>query len=153
MASVTFVYFNRFHLDRWKKLHDCDGETMKVALVDSTLAPTATTADPRWGAGGSTDLSVNEVATGSTYSAGGSDTGNAVSIVGAKVTFDLATNIKWLKDATGFTDARYLIVYNNDDAGKRAIGFADLGSDISLQSEDFDITWHGSGLSDEDDKP
>lgn len=117
------------------------------------MTPTASTADPRWGAGGSTNLSTNEVSTGSTYSAGGSDAGGTITRASAKITFDLATNITWVKDATGFTNARYLIAYNSTDAGKRAIGFADLGGDTSLQGNDLAITWHGSGLLEDDDAP
>ncbi len=154
MAAVTLVFFDQFHEDRWKKLHELDADTIKVAFVTSTLTLTAALADPRWGAGGTNNLSTNEVsAVSANYTAGGTDITAAVTRSGNSITFDATTNPSWTKDAVdGFTDARYFVIYNATDAGKRAIAFGDMASDQSLAASDISLTWHPSGLGDEKDQ-
>jgi len=148
MANVTFIPFNQFLKDEKLKIHNEDTDTFKAAFVTSTLTLTAALADPRWGAGGSNDLSANEVsATSANYAAGGIDISSAITISGSTVTFDGTVNPSWTKDATdGFTDARYFVVYNDTASGKQAVGFGDLGSNQSLAANDLVITWDSLGI-------
>lgn len=145
MAAGDIVWFRQALLDLGVKRHDLTADTIKVGLVNSVTTPTATTADPRWGAGGTTNLSSNEVATGASYSAGGPSL--------ASVTWTLVSNVATLRatdpviaqDATGFTDARWGIIYNSTDAGKRALGFIDLGSARSIQTGSLTLNFGGAG--------
>ena len=55
-------------------------------------------------------------------------------------------DITLAQDASGFTNGRWGIVYNNTDANKRAVGFLDLGSDRSLVAGSLTITMNASGI-------
>jgi len=48
------------------------------------------------------------------------------------------------QDASGFTNGRWGIIYNNSDTNKRAIAFVDFGSDRSLVSGAITIDWNGA---------
>jgi len=48
------------------------------------------------------------------------------------------------QDASGFTTARWGIIYNNTDASKRAIAFIDLGSDRSIVAGSLTLDWSGA---------
>lgn len=141
----NLIVFDQFKLDVGLKLHNLATDIYKMALVTSTAALVATLADPRWGSGGSTNLSTNEVATGSAYSAGG--------LTLASVSWTLVLNVpNWsatmaliAKDAAaGFTNARYAVFYNSTDSGKRGVGFLDLVSDRRIDTGPFQVTTTGN---------
>lgn len=67
MATGDVTWFDQALLDLGKKIHDLSTDVLKLGLVTSTVTPSATTADPRWGAGGGTNLSTNAVATGTAW--------------------------------------------------------------------------------------
>jgi hypothetical protein len=48
------------------------------------------------------------------------------------------------QDGSGFTNARWGIIYNDTAAGKQAVGFVDLGSDRSIQGGALTIDWSGA---------
>lgn len=148
MANVTFVPFNQFYTDEKNKVHNQDADTFKAAFVTSALTLTAALADPRWGAGGSNDLSANEVsAVSPNYATGGIDISSAITISGSTITFDGTVNPSWTQDAVdGFTDARYFVVYNDTAAGKNAVGFGDLATNQSLAANDLVITFDSLGI-------
>jgi hypothetical protein len=50
------------------------------------------------------------------------------------------------QDASGFTNGRWGIIYNNTDANKRAIGYLDLGSDRSIVGGSLTIQMNASGI-------
>lgn len=145
MATGDIKWFAQAHLDMGKKLHDLSSDTLKLGIITSAVTPSLSTSDPRWGAGGSTNLSSNEVAT-----AGTSYTGP---LTLASVTWTLVSNASTLRatdptmaqDASGFTNGRWGIVYNDTDAGKRCLGFIDFGSDRSLVTGSLTINFGGSG--------
>lgn len=146
MAIGDITAITQFKVDGWEKFHDLENDVIKVGLVTSTTTPTETTADPRWGAGGTTDWSTNEVTPGGNYSAGGSTIANpAVTIVTADAKFD-GDDISILQNVSNPTNARWGILYNDTDTGKRVIGFLDLGADVDLSAGDFTITWNASGI-------
>ena len=148
MALGDFTLFNQFRLDLGLGVHDLLNNTLRVALikgaVSSGLDPLATTANPCWGAGGSTNLSTHQVATGSVYLTGG------LTLVGK--TFTVVSNVAtlrasvaaWSVDASGFTNARWAILYNDTQTAKKAIGFIDLGSVRSIVAEGISLNWFGS---------
>ena len=141
MAAGDLTVFNEakgFLLDGGFEAAD----VIKVALVTSATAPTASTASP-------TLSDFTEVAAGGNYTAGGAsigDLGTAVTVSGGTATFDSATNPSWAQNASNPTNARYAIIYNDTDASDRAIAFVDLGSTIDMTVGSLTLTWNPSGL-------
>lgn len=153
MARGTFAVFNQFKADIGEKLHNLETDSFKLALttlqVGGTPTVAATDADPRWGAGGSTDLSTSEVS-GTNYTAGGNALGTPTyDESSGTATFDTADPAAWLQHASGPTDIKTAILYNDTDAGKRAIGFMDMTADgttaISLVDGDITVTVAATG--------
>lgn len=147
MASGDITFTDQWLVDVQEKLHDMEADVIKLGLITSATTPAATTADPRWGAGGTTDWSTSEVTPGGNYSAGGPTiANNSVTLSGGAGVFD-GDDISITQDASNPTNARWGIIYNDTDAGKRALGFLDLGSDRDLSAGNFTVTWNASGIS------
>jgi len=144
MARGDIHWFNRALLDAGKKLHDLSSDAIKLGIVTSANVPTANTPDPRWGSGGTTNFSTNQVATATGYSG---------PVTLASVTFTQVSNIPTFaanvvtvpQDGSGFTDGAYGIMYNDTDSGKRAVAFLDLGGPIGNANGPIDIDWNGAG--------
>ncbi len=122
-----------------------DTDTIRLALVTATTTPTAATADPRWGAGGTTNFSTNEVTAGGNYTAGGTDITSTYSQTSGTATFDGA-DVSWLQNASNPTNARWGILYDDTDAENKCIGFVDLGSAFDMTTGDLNINWNASGI-------
>ena len=117
--------------------------TIKLALITSAATPAKTTADPRWGAGGATNFSTNQVATtGTTYVGPVTLAATSIAIVTPNVFFR-ANIVTLAQDASGFTNARWGILFQ-DDANDYAIAYIDLGSDRSLAAGQVEINWEGA---------
>lgn len=142
MAQGTVEVFDQFLHDLTEKIHDLESDAHFCALVDSTTTPLSTTADPRWGTGGTTNFSTWEVATGGNYAANGASCANpATTLTGGQVEYDMDDPAVWSQHASNPTNARWGIIYNNTDAGKRCIAFVDLGSVFDMTTGDLTITW------------
>ena len=108
-------------------------DTIKCALITSAVTPSITDSDPRWGAGGGTNYSTNEVTAGGNYAAGGFTlTGTTVTLSGANTNLNATSPISWAANASNPTNAAWAIFYDSTDAGKRVFGFMDLGGTVSL---------------------
>ena len=117
-------------------------DTIKCAIVTNAVVPTASTASPALS-------DFTEVATGGTYTAGGTSLGDIQTCVTQSsnvVTFDSATNPSWASHASNGTNAYYAIVYNDTDASDKAMLFVDLGGPVDMQAGTLTITWNASGL-------
>ena len=117
-------------------------DDIKCAILDNTLAPTASDATPALG-------DYTEVGAGGTYVAGGTSLGNlgtCVTEAAGTMTFDSATNPTWAQDAGNDTDAYWALIYNDTDAGDLAIAFVDLGGPVDMTAGDLTITWNASGI-------
>lgn len=145
MAEGDITVVNEFLEDVGLGVHELNGNTVKMGLITSATTPTASTADPRWGAGGTTDWSTNEVTAGGNYASGGPDIVNTYSEGSGTATFD-AGDVSILENASNPTNARWGILYNDTSAGKEVVAFLDLGGDIDLSAGDFTITWNASGI-------
>ena len=120
---------------------DFDTDTLKIALITSTLAPNADTHD-FWN-----DLSTNEVS-GTNYTAGGEAlTTKAVTEAAGTVTFD-SDDVSWTQNAAGFSNARYAVLYK--DTGTPAtsplILWLDFGADKGNTAGNLSIQMAGTGL-------
>lgn len=146
MAQGDVTFFNEFKEDIGLKIHDLENDVFKLGLITNSVTPTAATTDPRWGAGGSTNLSSNQVTPGGNYTTGGPTIANNTYVeTSGTASFD-GDNISILQNASNPTNARWGIIYNNTSAGKEAVGFLDLGSVFDLSSGDLTVTWAVAGL-------
>lgn len=138
MAKGTVTIFEGFELDKGTGVHDLSSDTIKVALVDSTLTPLATILTPTW-----SDFSANECS-GDNYTAGGETVGSVTWTLVANKPELGGDDVGWTIHATGPDDARWAIIYNDTAASKNAIGFVDFGEVVSLQADNIDVEWSGS---------
>ena len=146
MAQGDVTLFNEFKEDVGQKIHNLSSDTFKLGLVTNAVTPAASTTDPRWGAGGSTNLLTSEVTPGGNYSTGGPTLASSSwSETSGTATFD-ATDVSIAQDAANPNNARWAIVYNDTSAGKEAIAFVDLGGVTDLTAGNLAITWNASGI-------
>jgi hypothetical protein len=145
MAVGDITWFRAGLLALGTKQINLNADTIKLGLVKSAansgIDPTNILADPRWGAGGTTNLATSQVNTGTSYANGGPTLLNK--------TFELRANVPTLRadivtiaqDASGFTNARWGILY--EAVTLRAIAFVDLGTDRSVVGGELKIDWSG----------
>ena len=145
MAQGDITFFNEFLEDEGTEIHQLSTDELKCALTDGTTTPTASTADPRWGAGGTTNFSAEEVTPGGNYTTGGTDVVNTFSESAGTATLG-ATDISWAQNASNPTNARWGIIYNNTSTGKEAVAFVDLGSSFNMTTGDLSISWGSSAI-------
>jgi hypothetical protein len=145
MAAGDITVFDQFKEDVGLAIHNLDTATIRLGLVTNVVTPTASTADPRWGAGGSTNLETNEVTPGGNYADNGPDIAGTYSEAAGTATFD-ATDVSINQNAGNPTNARWGIIYNDTAAGNQCIAFLDLGAVIDLTAGNFTITWNASGV-------
>lgn len=146
MAAGDIVWFDQALLDLGEKLHDLSTDTFKLGLITAVVTPATTTTDPRWGAGGSTNLSTNAVATATAWTGPVTLASVTWTIATGTPTFDAADPSTIAQDASGFTDARWGVFFNDSDAGKRALAYLDLGSARSIVTGPLSITFNASGI-------
>jgi len=147
MAQGEFIRFNQWKVDKGKKIHDLESDEIKFAAIKGAsnggIDPTKGLADPRWGAGGSTDLSAHEVAADGNYAAGGKVVACVWEAVGDDVRFTSnasAPQISWAEHVDNPTNAEFLIAYNNTAAGKQCLGYIDLGGVKDMSNGDLNHT-------------
>lgn len=146
MAQGDVTLFNSFALHVGLKVHQLETDVLKVGLINNGVTPAATTADPRWGAGGSTNLSSNQVTPGGNYASGGPTVANNTYTQATNVITLDGDNISITQNPSNPTNARWGIIYNDTSAGKECIGFVDLGSVFDLSSGDLALNWNASGI-------
>ena len=146
MAQGDVILFNAAKLKIFQEKMHFGTDTWKAALITNAVTPTATTADPCWGAGGSTNLSSSQVTPGGNYSSGGVTLSNvSLGESGGTVTFD-ADPVTIAQDASNPTDARWMIIYCDSATNKDALLALDLGGDTDLSVGGFSATPHASGI-------
>lgn len=146
MAQGDVTVFAQAKLDIGLEGHQLETDVVKLGLVTNSVTPAATTAVPAWGAGGSTNLSSNQVTPGGNYSTGGPTVANnTYTLASATTTFD-GDNISILQNASNPTNARWGIGWNDTNAIDAALYFLDLGGVTDLSAGDFSVTWNASGI-------
>lgn len=147
MAAGDIIYFDQWCVDVQEAVHNMETDTFKLGLITSAVTPAATTTDPRWGAGGTTNFSSSQVTPGGNYTTGGPSIANpTVTLTGGAGVFD-GDDISIAQHASNPTNARWGIIYNDTAAGKNAVGYLDLGAAIDLSAGAFSVTWNASGIS------
>ena len=140
MARGDITIFDVFEYDKGIKIHDLTADDIAVAMVDSTITPTAADLTPTW-----SDYSPNEVS-GAGYVAGGESIGNLAWATAAGKTTLSGDDVGWTINPSGPTDCRWGIIYNKDAASDQCLGFVDLGAVVSLQADNIDIEWGVDGI-------
>lgn len=141
MAQGDVVVFNEalaYLLDGGFEAAD----DIKVAIVTNAVNPAQGDTTPALG-------DYTEVSSAGSYTAGGTSLGNIGTLVTQSsnvMTFDSATNPTWTTNASNGTNAYWGIVYNDTDAGDRAIAFVDLGGPVNMVTTALTITWNASGI-------
>jgi hypothetical protein len=108
-------------------------DTIKMGIITNAVTPSLSDSDPRWGAGGGQNYSTAEVTPGGNYSAGGiTVAGNAVAFSAPNVNLQCTSPISLAANASNPTGAYWGIFYSSTDAGKRVLGYVDLGGPLSL---------------------
>ncbi len=146
MAIGDIVFFDQYLVDTQKKIHDLNTDVIKLGFIDSVTTPSATTPDPRWGAGGSTNLSSNEVTPGGNYSAGGPTIANTSLVLSSGLGLFDGDNISIAQDLANPNNARWGIIYNNTATGKNCLGYLDLGGVTDLSAAPLNVNWSASGI-------
>jgi hypothetical protein len=146
MAQGDVVVFDQACVDVLEALHDLENNDIRLGLITSAVTPAATDADPRWGAGGGTNYSTNQVTPGGNYASGGPSIPNpAVTLTGGLAQFD-GDDVTITQNAANPTNARWAIGYNFTDAGRRALFFVDLGAVFDLTTGDLQFVWNVNGI-------
>lgn len=145
MATGDIKWFPSALLKLGTKTLNLSSDTLKVGLITSAVTPAISTSDPCWGAGGSTNLSTNEVTAGGNYAAGGPTLASVTWTNVSNVPTLRATDVTITQHASNPTTARWGIIYDNTETNKTCIGFIDLGSTRDLTTGDFTINFGGAG--------
>lgn len=145
MATGDIKWFAQALLNLGEKIFDLSSDTLKVGIIDSTITPAVSTADPCWGAGGTTNFAGEQVATGGTSYTGPQTLASVTWALVSNVPTLRATDITLNQDASGFTDGRWAIIYDDSASNKNCLGFIDLGSARSLVTGQLVINFGGAG--------
>jgi hypothetical protein len=121
--------------------HNLDTNLLKIAIVDSTTAPTLTTALPHWGGTGTIDFSTWEVAITANYTGPVTLANNAVTNNAGTIYIDWDDPAGWAAHASGDADAKYAIIYNDTHADKHCLGWVDLGTAFDMTTGTLTITF------------
>lgn len=144
MAAGDFKWFAQGLHDLGNKIHDLDSDDWRLGIVTATTTPAVNTAAPHFGGTGTTNFATNQVATGTAYTGPVALSTEAWTLTATGAAMDFA-DVVVAQDASGFTNGRWGIVYNNTDTNKRAIGYLDLGADRSIVGGALTITINASG--------
>ena len=144
MAVGDIKWFGQGLHDLGSKIHNLASDALKLGLINSTVTPAIATAGPHFGGTGTTNLATNQVTAGTSYTAGGPTLATVTWTLVSGVPTLRAAAVTVAQDASGFTDARWGIIYNNTDANKRAIAYIDLGSARSIQAGSLTLDWSGA---------
>lgn len=146
MATGTIKWFQDGLLNIGKATVNLSTDTMQLGVVTTATVPTMATADPRWGAGGTTNFSTNQVGTGGGYTGPITLSGVTWTNVSGVLTFR-ATDVVIPQNASGFSNGAYGIIFSNTSAGKIAIGYIELSSagTATIVSGSITIDFQGAG--------
>jgi len=146
MAAGDITLFEEFAEQIGEEKHDFENDTLKLALIDNVVTPTASDATPQWGAGSGVDYDDNEVSTAGGYTANGETLANVAFDEAAGVATLDADDVVLAQNGSGFTDAYWGIIYNDSATNKDCIGFVELDGPVSEQAGQVAIRWNASGI-------
>lgn len=144
MARGDIKWFAQALHDLGNKIHDLDGDDIRMGIVTNATVPTVGTAAPHWGGTGTTNFATSQVATGTAYTGPINVATEAWTLVSDGARFRLSADPTIAQDAGGgFSNGYFGILFNNTDANKRALGFVDLGGPVGNTGGPIDFAWNG----------
>jgi hypothetical protein len=143
MARGDIKWFAQALHDLGNKVHDMDGDDLRMGIVTAVTTPAINTAAPHWGGTGTTNFATNQVTTATGYT-GPIVLAESWVLTAAGADFRL-TGVTIPQDAGGgFSNAAWGIIYNNTDANKRALAYVDLGGPVGNVSGPVTFDWNGA---------
>lgn len=147
MARGDFTVFEEFADQLGEEIHNFASDTIKLAIIDDTVTPTAADATPAWGASSGVDYDANEVTDAGGYTAGGETIPVTWTEADGVATLnDDSGDVALAQNASGFTDGYWGILYNDSATNKNALGFLDLDGPVSEQAGPVNINWNANGI-------
>jgi len=146
MAAGDMVIFDQAIENIGLQLYDMNTDAFKFGLVDATITPIKTLADPHWKGTGTTNLGANEVGTGGGYVGEIAIVNPSWSESGSVITWDFDDPAIIAQHASGATDIFWMVIYNDDDVNKRAIAAVDLDGALSLIAGSLTLSPNVSGI-------
>jgi len=132
---MTSGIYNRFKANLMNKEIDLEADTIKIALLNNSHSFTA--GDNTW-----SQVSANELASGSGYTTGGATLGN-------KAVTQAATT-KWDADDASWTSASFTayhaVIYDDTMSNDDLICSIDFGGAQTVTSGTLTIQFHSDGI-------
>lgn len=147
MAQGTVTVFDTFIEYMFKGSPDCPfdlgatADVLKCAIIDDTITPLTTTADPCYGVGGTVNFEPSKQEGGSFTVGGFTLATPVVSIVGGIPQLDFGDPAQWAKNAANPTTCWYGLIYDDTATNKNCIGWVDLGGVFDATTGPLDIAW------------
>lgn len=147
MATGNWKWFPAILLAGMNGAVNLGANTLRVGLVTTATTPALSTADPRWGAGGTTNFSSNQVSTAGTSYTGPIALASKTWTLVSNVPTLRATDITVAQDGAGPTNIAWGILYDDTSAGKYAIAYLEISAagSGSLQAGQILIDFQGAG--------
>lgn len=144
MARGDIKWFAQALHDLGNKVHDLDGDDIRMGIVTNATVPGIDTAVPHWGGTGTTNFATSQVALATAYTGPVAlGTEQWVLAAGGPL-FRVTGDVTIAQDADGFADGYWAIFYNNTDANKRALAYMDLGGPVGNVSGAIEALWNGA---------
>jgi hypothetical protein len=146
MSQGDFTWFNAAKHKLGLAVVNLETDVLKLGLITDAVTPAADTANPCWGAGGTTNLSSSQVTPGGNYASGGPTVANnTFTESSGTVTLD-GDAVSIAQNASNPTDARWGVLYSDTATAKDALGFLDLGGVTDLSAGGFSATPNAAGI-------
>ncbi len=136
---AAWVPYDTFMEKSWNSAgFDLNTDAMKCGLITNTYVPNDAT-DTLF-----STVDANEV-TGTNYTAGGVALASPTVTLGSgTVTFDADTPFSWTQHASGFTNARYAVIY--ETVGSKVICYNNFGADKGNVDGDLELQLDAAGI-------
>lgn len=143
MAIGDVTVFDAFLVNAMDNIHDFGAtpNTLKCAIVNNSTVPATTTADPCWGAGGTTNFATNEQTGGSMTAGGQTLSAASATLNGGLVDIDFGDPAVWTKNAANPTTCYYAIIYDDTATNKNCVAAVDLGGVFDATTGDLTVTF------------
>lgn len=149
MAWVFYdAYVESLYTGEYTAAIDHENDTFKIAFVTNTYVPSRS-ADVYFDDSGANDP-IDEEVTGTGYTQGGNACANPdVTVAANVITFDADDPTTWSQSGTGFSDARYAILYKDTgtDTTSNLIAYHDFVTDKGNVAGDLSIQLDATGIS------
>lgn len=143
MARGDIKWFAQALHDLGNKIHDMDGDDIRMGIVTNATVPAVNTPAPHWGGTGTTNFATNQVPTGTAYT-GPIAASETWALTGAGGDLRLVDVIIAQDAGGGFTTGFWGILFNNSDANKRALGYVELAGPVGNVAGPIDFQWNGA---------